>query len=298
MRCVVKTLCGKYASFKKLVRRTYKYCRLVIARKLHPNWRLAQDIDDIRKIPFIQFVFCVFPYARVRAGSGCSVGFDVGKQLSYVIHNGYRLYFRDGFTECEVRDQYLYFCEVEGITGQGCLEKTPHSYVSESFNVEQGDVVVDLGCSEALFALDNIEKASRVYLFEMDLQWNCPLHATFDRFGDKVVITNKFVGGVTSGDVVRMTDVLEDGIGVTYFLKMDIEGGERAVIESSRDFLTSHRVKLSCCVYHRQDDERVITEMLKNMGFTCSVTDGCMLPPMGGMHYPYLRHGVIHAQNF
>ena len=79
---------------------------------------------------------------------------------------------------------------------------------------------------------------------------------------------------------------------------MDIEGWERLVIKSNADFLKSAKVKLSCCVYHRQDDAQVIEMMLKDMGYTTRFSDGYMLPVMNGIHYPYFRHGVIYAQNY
>ena len=70
-------------------------------------------------------------------------------------------------------------------------------------------------------------------------------------------------------------------------LKMDIEGWERAVVKGNADFFTSAKVKLSCCVYHRQDDARVLDEMLKGMGYKTRFSDGYMLPTMNGIHYPY-----------
>ena len=79
---------------------------------------------------------------------------------------------------------------------------------------------------------------------------------------------------------------------------MDIEGGERAVLASSADFLRTHKVKLSCCVYHRQDDAEVISGMLEELGFSLRYSDGYMLPLLGDIVFPYFRHGVVHARNF
>jgi hypothetical protein len=79
---------------------------------------------------------------------------------------------------------------------------------------------------------------------------------------------------------------------------MDIEGWERTVIEGNAEFFKSAKVKLSCCVYHRQDDAQVIEAMLKKMGYKTRFSEGWMLPTMNGIHYPYFRHGVIYAQNY
>ena len=62
--------------------------------------------------------------------------------------------------------------------------------------------------------------------------------------------------------------------------------------------LKSHKVKLSCCVYHRQDDAVVIKDMLKKMGYKTRFSDGYMLHWMNGIYFPYFRHGLIYAQNF
>ena len=50
------------------------------------------------------------------------------------------------------------------------MRKSPHSYVNDTFKVEAGDVVLDVGSAEGLFALDNIELATKVYVFESFLK--------------------------------------------------------------------------------------------------------------------------------
>lgn len=86
--------------------------------------------------------------------------------------------------------------------------------------------------------------------------------------------------------------------GAKYFIKMDIEGGEFDVLKSSSDFLKSHKVKLACCLYHRQDDEDRIVKILHEMGFEVRLSDGFMLPKIGGVVYPYFRRGVAYARNY
>jgi hypothetical protein len=114
-----------------------------------------------------------------------------------------------------------------------------------------------------------------------------------------VSIINKLVSSRNSSKEIRLSDALADiDQDKTVFIKMDIEGFEREVISASEDFLKSHKVKLSCCVYHRQDDAAVIKNMLEKMGFKTRFSDGYMLPWMNGIHFPYFRHGLIYAQNF
>ena len=116
---------------------------------------------------------------------------------------------------------------------------------------------------------------------------------------DKVFIVDKMVSNHTSRKTTRIIDAIAGKVGEKerYFVKMDIEGGERAVIAGNEDFFRENRVKLSCCVYHRQDDASVIRDMLERFGYKTRFSDGYMLVDMNGIHFPYFRHGVIYAWN-
>lgn len=70
------------------------------------------------------------------------------------------------------------------------------------------------------------------------------------------------------------------------------------VINSSRDFLTKNKVKMSCCAYHRPDDETILFETLSKLGFTVHFSDGYMVLQMHGSHYPYFRRGMVYAKNY
>jgi hypothetical protein len=186
----------------------------------------------------------------------------------------------------------------EGILGTGCLSVSPHSYVNDYHFVEDGDVVCDVGCAEALFALDSIDKAARVFCFEVEQGWIKPLRMTFAPFEDKVTIVNKLVSDVTGPKTIRLLDAVDVDALTPCFIKMDIEGWEKVVLEASRDFLTSHRVKLSCCLYHRQSDEYEISSLLRECGFSVGYSEGYMLPIVNEIRPPYFRRGMVYARNF
>lgn len=188
----------------------------------------------------------------------------------------------------------------EGLLGTGTLAKSPHCYQDKDFKVEEGDVLLDVGCAEAIFALDNIEKVAKAYLFESESIWRKPLRLTFAPYSDKTIIINKFVADKTTRKSMRLADAVSGDMAndSRFFVKMDIEGWERTVIKGNADFFKNAKVKLSCCVYHRQDDATVIEKMLKDMGYKTRFSEGWMLPTMNGIHYPYFRHGVIYAQNY
>ena len=60
--------------------------------------------------------------------------------------------------------------------------------------------------------------------------------------------------------------------------------------------------KVVTCVYHRQDDEEILGNMMKKFGFTVTPSKGYMLFPAGDIELgkpsyehkpPYFRRGVI-----
>jgi 16S rRNA A1518/A1519 N6-dimethyltransferase RsmA/KsgA/DIM1 with predicted DNA glycosylase/AP lyase activity len=64
--------------------------------------------------------------------------------------------------------------------GGGYMEKMPHQYQTSYFQVKKNDILLDVGCAEALFSLDVIDKVKKVILFESDSVWFDPLKATFE----------------------------------------------------------------------------------------------------------------------
>ena len=306
---------------------TFEYVRGVVAHPLQSVYRLCRrlSVDDDREqremlqnlalgLPdriageyreeleflarFPRNPHCMFPYRRVGESRAIESGIDSKTALPYVVHEGRRFFGPRDMSQEEVANSYRYFTEEEGLLGSGGLAKSPHAYTDAVFTVEPGEVVVDIGCSDALFAFHHAEKASRIYLFESWSRWKPALEASFAPYRDKTEILDKFVTDHTAGKNIRLVDAVKGNPDDRYFIKMDIEGGERTVIEASRDFLTGNKVKLSCCVYHRQDDAETIVEMLKGMGFSTRFSKGYMLPLVNGIHFPYFRHGVVYAQNY
>lgn len=254
------------------------------------------ELEHLSSIPCDEVTMFPYPLCRTSRLGELETGVDGG--MPYVVHNGDRFYFPKNTSVGDLVNTYRYFVEEEGILGTGLREKSPHSYVSDSFKVEEGDVVVDIGCSDGLFALDNVHLASREYLFESWSRWFPALKATFAPFVDKVTLVNKMVTDKTAGNQVRLIDAIPNDPKNTYFIKMDIEGGERSVLAASKDFLKANKVKLSCCVYHRQDDDVFISSFLRELGYQVAYSDGYVLPLINGIRFPYFRRGVIHARNY
>jgi hypothetical protein len=104
----------------------------------------------------------------------------------------------------------------------------------------------------------------------------------------------------TGTETIKVTDLdsFMKGKEKVTLLKMDIEGGEKEVISGNADFLRQNKVKLSCCVYHNQEDAALIKNMLEKIGYETRFSKGYMLCDMNGVHFPYFRHGVIYARNY
>ena len=187
----------------------------------------------------------------------------------------------------------------EGILGRGVREKSPHSYVSPGFGVDEGSVLVDVGAAEGLFALDNIRRVRHAYLFECDGRWSVPLRKTFAPFDGRVSVVERFVSDRTQGREVTLADALRNvPPDLRLFVKIDTEGADRRIVAASLDFLSRRKAKVACCTYHRQDDADALAQMFEKAGFRTSFSDGWMLLPMGGIRHPYFRRGVIRAVNY
>lgn len=253
-----------------------------------------EELDYLAQLSPSETTF--FPYPIIKAKGTCVTGTEGG--LSYVLHNGKKLFFPTSTTEDEVRTAYLNYINTEGLTGEGILRKSPHSYVDANFKPEKGDIILDIGSAEAIFSLNYIDDVSQVYIFEALKKWAKPLRRTFFPYKDKVTIINKLVASRTSGNFIHLDDAIPKKESSTFFMKMDIEGSELNVLAASETFLKANKIKLACCTYHRQDDAKNINDYLTKLGFRTSFTDGYMLPPHNGIHFPYFRKAMIHARNF
>lgn len=250
--------------------------------------------DELKYI--IENGFTNFPYKQIRKCQDIISGFDDTKQLPFVEHKAKRLYFPHGFSVELASSIYKNFIERECILGGNYTEKTPHQYQTEDFKIEQGDVLVDVGCAEALLALDSIDTVSHAYLIEGDPLWIPAIEATFAPYADKVTIINKYIG--LGKNDVSLQDIIEKhDCGV--FIKMDIEGAEINVLSENRDcFLSCHDLKIVCCTYHKQEDYNRIVEEFNALGYHFITSEGYMLfDLLDETQYPYFRRGIIRASN-
>jgi len=73
----------------------------------------------------------------------------------------------------------------------------------------------------------------------------------------------------TDGDeisTISIDDYVErEALSKVDFIKMDIEGAERATLKGARNTISEHKPKLAVCLYHRWDDPVVIPTLINEM---------------------------------
>lgn len=248
---------------------------------------ILQNLDD----NYEWFV----PYPTLNEVGEIESGIDKKRGLPYVVHKEKRLYFPPTYSLQKCVNDYKSYIGREALLGGKYRLKHPHQYQSDNCKIEEGDVLVDVGCAEAIMALDNIDRIRKVFLIEGDSKWLPALRATFNDYAEKVVIINKFVSDSDSDTTITLRSVLMEEGGKPIFIKLDIEGAEVDVMNCCKDYLSSRsKTKIAVCTYHRQNDAELLSELFDEMGYFHEFSDGYMYIYNGlNPIYPYFRHGLI-----
>lgn len=165
-------------------------------------------------------------------------------------------------------------------------------YETKDVFIESGDVVLDLGANYGLFSSLASSKNCRVYAFE-------PTEVIVKQFlnhlaeiDENIQIINKAVSNKTGISSFKLnpgksscnslvesntTDltaqvetitidefVQEQDLSSVDFIKADIEGAERLMLEGARNTLREYAPKLAICYYHCLDDLSVLTKLIKS----------------------------------
>jgi hypothetical protein len=230
-----------------------------------------------------------YPFHADYTPDSIEVFFDESKKMRYVLQDGRRLYFKKRWTAKKIQKSYCDLMREQDAD-------SPHRYLTGSFNVEDGDVLADIGAAEGNFSLAVIEQVKKVYIFEYDSEWIEALKATFEPWPGKVEIINKFVSETDDASHIRFDSFVRYKTDVN-FLKIDVDGAESVVLNSSNEFFKSARpLKIALCTYHKNNDEKEFTLKLKNLGFTITPSKGYMINYYDKkMEAPYLRRGLVRA---
>lgn len=208
--------------------------------------------------------------------------------LCYVVHCGKELYFPRKMSREEIQEKYNNLLIEQDV-------KSPHRYLTKTFDIDEGMIVADVGCAEGVLALEAIEKVKRVYLFECKKEWVEALNATFMPWQDKVILVQKYVSDTVNGDTTTIDAYLKD-CRDSILIKMDVEGAEASVLTGSRKTLDKDNVEIICCTYHRQNDAEEFQQLFSSKGFQTEFTDGYIFWKYDKIFKPpYFRKGLIRA---
>ena len=237
--------------------------------------------DEIKIFPY--------PFHNNYSPEKIEVLYDSGNGMHYVIQDGKRLYFKKRWKEKRIKRAY---CDLIREQDPG----SPHRYLTESFTIGNKDVLADIGAAEGNFSLAVIDKVKKIYLFEYDHEWIEALRATFAPWTDKVEIISKYVSDHNDSSHVRFDTFFENKKDIT-FLKIDVDGAESVVLKSCNEvFSTNEPFKIALCTYHKNNDEKDFTRLLKDYGFNVTPSKGYMIHYYDKkMKAPYLRRGLIRA---
>lgn len=212
--------------------------------------------------------------------------------MRYVLQDGKRLYFKKRWSGKRIKRAYSDLLREQDIN-------SPHRYLTDKFTIVNDDVVADIGAAEGNFSLSVIEKIKKLYLFEYDQEWIQALRATFAPWAEKVEIINKYVSDYNDDSHIRLDTFFDMKNDIT-FLKIDVDGAEAIVLNSCVEVFKAHNsFKVALCTYHKNNDEKDFTLLLKNHGFSISPSKGYMIHYYDKkMKAAYLRRGLIRAVRF
>lgn len=207
----------------------------------------------------------------------------------YVIHDGKKLFLKNNPFKIIIKRTYNYL-KIEQD------ERSPHKYTDANFTLDNNTVLFEVGAAEGIFALENIEKCKKVYVFECDEEWIKILKETFKPYMDKVMIVEKYVGDKNDKNFVTLDSFIDElDKNDNIFIKMDIEGAEVAALSGCKKLINSFsNVKLAVCTYHNQDDEEKIRKMFDEKLFSVKNTPGYLTAySLDNFNPPYLRRGLL-----
>lgn len=215
---------------------------------------------------------------------------DEQNGLYYILHDGRKMYMKRSF-ELDGAADYYRALSIEQDTD------SPHCYFTKKESLK-GKTVVDCGAAEGIFALDYIDEIEELYLIEPDPEWTEALSYTFQPWEKEVHIINKFVGREDESEhnIFTLDSFLSNSD--VDIIKLDIEGAEEdALIGARKTLKINEHLRLFACVYHNEDDEEKVRQILQE-GWKTICRKGYMLLIWGGwkgpkLNPPFFRKGVI-----
>ena len=275
----------------------YKKYQLIIdeIEKFYEDYSpLEEDEKAVAEHIQRKGVETVFPYDFIHnyfLPAALAIKYDKKCQLFYAKRHGMKLYLKQD-TYAKALNYYWSLIYEQD-------KKSPHLY---SKNKIKGDILFDIGGAEGFFSLDHLDDFSDIYIFEGDESWLPALRRTLLGYSNKVHIIEYYVGERSTDGFISLDDfIIKNGIDISkqIYIKMDVEGAEMSILKGASSTLKqANRAKLAVCTYHKQNDERDISQELEKYNkFNLTHSDGYLLMfYMNDIEKPYLRRGILRAE--
>ena len=210
--------------------------------------------------------------------------------LNYVIFNDKKLYFKRGMSVSKI---------VKMIRGLSIEqdEDSPHRYFTDKFAINDNDIVYDVGAAEGSLGLNDIEKVSKLFIFEPDPLWAEAIEATYHPWKEKVTIVNSYVTSKSKAGCISLDEFISKN-DPPDLIKIDVDGEEMNLLNGFKYNLkrSDTKLKILICTYHKQNDEIEIGNFLREYEFENEISKGYMLFYFDKNFVPpYLRRGLIRS---
>lgn len=160
-----------------------------------------------------------------------------------------------------------------------------HYYQKKGTEIEKGEVLLDIGTAEGLFALSVEQLCTEMILVEPSNSFCEALTKTFENSSSKVRIVNAavgdYIGKVTFAQSSLDGSLYDSNIGgeevdlltvdsiigdtrITY-LKADVEGFEQQLIEGATQTIKRCKPKIAITCYHPQNNAKEMIAAIKKV---------------------------------
>ena len=204
------------------------------------------------------------------------IQYDLDAKLFYVYHKGKKMYMKKSLdSERKVREYYISLLMEQD-------NQSPHCYGKYIQN-EKYDVLIDAGCAEGNFVLDNMERAEKIFIIENNEEWLEALNYTLEPYGEKITIINKYLSDCDDDKNISLDGMAAQyhiSMEKKYLIKLDIEGAEeKAIIGGEEAIEMIDDITIIACTYHHKNAGKILQALLEQKGMDTEFSQGYMFFP-------------------